>query len=184
MRIHVPCTALGLALVAIAPAAHAQQAVIAPQPTFTPPPATSVVTEPVRTVRTVTIVRTVRPLAPRRMVRRRAVVTSRTYVSERVVPATTTTTVTSVPALAAAYPAPIYDYATPAPLAPEQPLYDVVQTPTTVAPASAVTPVVTVPAAAPVAVGTAVPSYRYVYQPDRILVVDPTTGIAVQAIPR
>ena len=27
-------------------------------------------------------------------------------------------------------------------------------------------------------------SYRYVYEPDRILVIDPTTGIAVQSIPR
>jgi len=26
--------------------------------------------------------------------------------------------------------------------------------------------------------------YRYVYEPDRILVIDPTTNIAVQAIPR
>jgi len=26
--------------------------------------------------------------------------------------------------------------------------------------------------------------YRYVYEPDRILVIDPATNIAVQAIPR
>jgi hypothetical protein len=30
----------------------------------------------------------------------------------------------------------------------------------------------------------AAPAYRYVYEPDRILVIDPTTGIAVQSIPR
>jgi|SRR5579862_6769315 len=48
------------------------------------------------------------------------------------------------------------------------PLYDVVS------PASA----------APAVAGTAVPFYRYVYEPDRILVIDPSTGIAVQAIPR
>ena len=30
----------------------------------------------------------------------------------------------------------------------------------------------------------AMPAYRYIYQPDRILVVDPYTNIAVQAIPR
>jgi hypothetical protein len=30
----------------------------------------------------------------------------------------------------------------------------------------------------------AMPAYRYIYQPDRILVVDPQTNIAVQAIPR
>ncbi len=46
------------------------------------------------------------------------------------------------------------------------------------------------PVAAPPLVGTAPAvasepyTYRYVYQPDRILVVDPVTGIAVQSIPR
>ena len=35
-----------------------------------------------------------------------------------------------------------------------------------------------------VPVGSAVPAYRYVYQDDRILVIDPNTGIAIQAIPR
>jgi hypothetical protein len=30
----------------------------------------------------------------------------------------------------------------------------------------------------------AMPTYRYVYEPDRILVVDPSTNVAVQAIPR
>jgi hypothetical protein len=100
-------------------------------------------------------------------------------------------------AVAATYPAPaapLYnydyddnyndDYAAPVP-APgpyvSQPVYDTV-TPAPVAPAPAVVPVA--PVAAPVAVGTAVPFYRYVYQPDRILVIDPNTGIAVQAIPR
>ena len=28
------------------------------------------------------------------------------------------------------------------------------------------------------------PAYQYVYQPDRILVIDPVTGIAMQALPR
>jgi hypothetical protein len=40
-----------------------------------------------------------------------------------------------------------------------------------------------IPAAA-VPVGSAVPAYRYVYQDDRILVIDSNTGIAVEAIPR
>jgi hypothetical protein len=31
---------------------------------------------------------------------------------------------------------------------------------------------------------TPMPIYRYVYETDRILVIDPRTGIAVQAIPR
>jgi len=42
--------------------------------------------------------------------------------------------------------------------------------------------------ATPSAVGAAIaapaPTYRYVYEPDRILVIDPYTNIAVQAIPR
>jgi hypothetical protein len=32
--------------------------------------------------------------------------------------------------------------------------------------------------------GVPMPAYEYVYQPDRILVVDPMTGIAMQALPR
>jgi hypothetical protein len=32
--------------------------------------------------------------------------------------------------------------------------------------------------------GSQIPTYRYVYEPDRILVIDPYTNIAVQAIPR
>jgi hypothetical protein len=31
---------------------------------------------------------------------------------------------------------------------------------------------------------TPMPAYRYIYEPDRILVIDPYTNIAVQAIPR
>jgi hypothetical protein len=39
--------------------------------------------------------------------------------------------------------------------------------------------------AAPAAqAGMPIPGYRYVYEPDRILVIDPYTNIAVQAIPR
>jgi hypothetical protein len=37
---------------------------------------------------------------------------------------------------------------------------------------------------APIVAGTALPLYRYVYEPDRILVIDPATNIAIQAIPR
>ena len=56
---------------------------------------------------------------------------------------------------------------------PGAPLYDA-------APAAAVAPPPIV--AAPVA--TAPVIYRYIYEPDRILVIDPATNIAVQAIPR
>jgi hypothetical protein len=68
------------------------------------------------------------------------------------------------------YRAPAYEYAPP--------LYDAAPA-ATVAPAAAVAPA---PVVAPVA--TAPVIYRYVYEPDRILVIDPTTNIAVQAIPR
>jgi hypothetical protein len=148
MRYHIPCTALGLALAAAAPAAHAQTVITR-----------QVVGQPVETVRTVTTTRTVQPIT-----RRRVVTTRRTVVTERVVPA--------APAVVAA--PPLYDIVAPPP-APDvnddpydsAPLYDtVVQTP------------------APVAPGPTVPFYRYVYQPDRILVIDPATGIAIEALPR
>ncbi|MGB6287444.1 MAG: hypothetical protein WBG18_24020 [Xanthobacteraceae bacterium] len=77
----------------------------------------------------------------------------------------------SVPARAGIYAAPDYDYADYADYG--APLYDV-------APAATVGPAPFV--AAPVV--TAPVIYRYVYEPDRILVIDPTTNIAVQAIPR
>jgi hypothetical protein len=185
MRIHIPCTALGLALAALAPAAHAETIVTR-----------QIVSQPVETVRTVTTTRTIRPI-----VRRRVVVTRRTTVSERVAP------VAPAPAaVAATYPRPIYDVVAPRPPAPvpyPRPVYDVVAPAPpvvtayprpvydVVTPAPAVAePVddetVIAPAAPvpPVAVGTAMPAYRYVYEPDRILVIDPATGIAVQALPR
>jgi hypothetical protein len=91
---------------------------------------------------------------------------------------TVTRTTTVRPGVVAA--APVYDELKRGPR-----LYDVA-TPAAVAPA--VQPAV--PAApvlgATTAVGgpVAMPTYRYVYQPDRILVIDPYTNIAVQAIPR
>jgi hypothetical protein len=150
MRIHVPCTTLGLALAVAAPAAHAQTVytqapdgtVIAQEPTVVAP-APPVVTQPAQTVRTVTTVQTERPVS-----RRRVVVTRETTVRDSIVPPAPTVV---APPVAAASPAPLYDVVAPA---------------------------------APVASGSAVPFYRYEYEPDRILVIDPSTGIAVQAIPR
>ena len=91
------------------------------------------------------------------------------------------------PSVATVNPAPpLYDVVVPAP-APvvtdpydDQLIYDtVVQTR---APAVA-TPLATqtIAPVAPATIGTAVPLYPDVYQPDRILVIDPSTGIAVQA---
>jgi hypothetical protein len=56
----------------------------------------------------------------------------------------------------------------------------VVTVPAAVAPA----PVVAAPVVSAPVLAIQPVIYRYVYEPDRILVVDPTTNIAVQAIPR
>jgi hypothetical protein len=154
-------TALGLT---VAAGPTNAQTIISGQPVET-----VITQQPVQTVQTTETVRTVRPGA-RPIVRKRVVTTTRqTVVSQR--------TVT---------PQPLYDVVPPAPLATRTyapPLYDTVAPPLydTVAPAPAVddTYVNALPPA-----GAAVPVYRYVYEPDRILVVDPVTNIAIQAIPR
>jgi hypothetical protein len=86
------------------------------------------------------------------------------------IPGVVARTVTTVPQ-------PLYDEVPPAPIVASsdggysRPLYDeVVSTPAVAAPA--------------VQSGWSEPFiYRYVYEPDRILVIDPTTNIAVQSIP-
>ena len=209
MRFHLPYAAIGLALAIGAPAAHAQTlittqpapAVIAQPPIVTVPAGTE-------TIQTIQTVRTVRaaPLPPVR----RQVVTTRT-ITRRVMPAAPAVlagTVAATPQplynvapaavatpVADIYPAPAYGYSTPplygaapAPVPPapvygyssygssnygySTPVYDVA--PAAVAPEQFV--------AAPVATQPVI--YRYVYEPDRILVIDPVTNIAVQAIPR
>lgn len=163
-------TALGVALLAGASAANAQT-VIEPAPT-------------VETVRTVRTVERDRPVIHRHVARSKparvvTTTTTRTIVSDRVIPA---------PAVIA--PAPVAtetygDVVPPAPVVSEvpysRPLYDVA------APVVAPPPVVAAPfvGAAPAAqAGVPIPGYRYVYEADRILVIDPYTNIAVQAIPR
>jgi hypothetical protein len=153
-------TALGLA-VAAGPTIANAQTVISGQPVET-----VITQQPVQTVQTTETVRTVRP-GSRAIERKRVVTTTRRTVVSR----------------AAVAPQPLYDVVQPAPLvartyAPPTyapPLYDVV------APAPTVddTYINPVPAA-----GAAVPIYRYVYEADRILVIDPATNIAIQAIPR
>jgi hypothetical protein len=165
MRNTISCaaalTALGLG-VAAGPTVASAQTVIPDQP----PVETVITQQPVQTIQTIETVRTVRPGA-RPIVRKRVVTTTRqTVVSQRTVA-----------------PQPLYDVAPPAPLVTRTyapplydtaaPLYD------TAAPAVDDTYVNAVPPA-----GAAVPVYRYVYEPDRILVVDPVTNIAIQAIPR
>jgi hypothetical protein len=148
-------TALGLA-VFVGPTAANAQTVISDQPVDT-----VITQQPVQTVQTTETVRTVRPGA-RPIERKRVVTTTRqTVVSQRAVA-----------------PQPLYDVVPPALVVTRSyvpPLYD------TVAPAQTVddTYVNAVPPA-----GAAYPVYRYVYEPDRILVIDPATNIAIQAIPR
>lgn len=188
MRNHISYTVLGVALVAGASAAQAEtvitREVVAPpvEAVVTQPDAMVVAQDAVVTVpgtvattpvsETVETVRTVRSstVAPRARTARRHVVrdhtarvtTTRTILRERIVPAPVVEPIAE-PAygdvveapMAPAYPRPLYDVAAPA-----------------VAPAPAF------------GAGVAVPTYRYVYQPDRILVIDPYTNVTVQAIPR
>lgn len=182
MSNHIFYAALGFALVAGASAANAQT-VIAQEPGSLTIAQQPVVTAPLDTVETVRTVQTTaaRPrVARHRFARSRTTrrVTTRTTVSERVIP--TPAVVATEPAVTPAVAAitqPTYTEVVPAPAVAAStysaPLYDVVPGPDVVAQpvigASVVTPV---------------PAYRYVYEPDRILVIDANTGIAVQAIPR
>jgi hypothetical protein len=144
-----------LGLAIAGPTAARAQTVIPDQPVET-----VITQQPVQTIQTTETVRTVRPGA-RPIVRKRVVTTTRqTVVSQRAVAVQ-----------------PLYDVVQPAPLATRTyapPLYD------TVAPVPTVDDTY-VNALPP---GAAIPVYRYVYEPDRILVVDPVTNIAIQAIPR
>jgi hypothetical protein len=155
MRFSLASTAVGLVLAAGIPAAQAQTVI------------TPGVNPSVETIQTMETTRTVRP-APRNA--RRQVVTTRT-VTRQVAPTTTVVARTVQPV-----PRPLYDEVTPAPVATGsdddyyRPIYD------------QVTPAEAAAVAAPA--GSAPFAYRYVYEPDRILVVDPTTNIAVQSIPR
>jgi len=176
MRFHLPCGVL--ALVIGASAAQAQTVITGPvvgQPVGTVVTAPAVV-QPAETIQTIQTIRTVRaaPLPPVR----RQVVTTRT-ITRRVIPAPPAVVAGTV----AAAPAPLYDTAVPAAVpAP----YDYVDTADYGAPLYDVAPAATIAPAPVVAapVATAPVIYRYVYEPDRILVIDPTTNIAVQAIPR
>jgi hypothetical protein len=175
MKFLLASTAIGLALAAGATATQAQT-IISPQPMVTVPAAT-VVSQPLESVQTTETVRTIRP-APARIARRQ-IVTTRT-VTRQIVP-----TMTVVARTGPVVQQPLYDAA-------PQPLYDEVTPPlsnpdNTPALYDTAVPVAAGPTvAAPFAAGAYNQpfTYRYVYEPDRILVVDPTSGIAVQAIPR
>ena len=163
MKHHLFAPAFAATLLAGACGANAQT-VIAQEGVVTGQ-TTTVVTQPVAAapVETIETVRTVQSVtAPRhRYVSRRSrdrtvrcVTTTRTVVRERVAPA-----VAAVPPPAATE---VVTAPAAAALAYPASLYDVV----------------------PAAPAVAAPAYRYVYEPDRILVIDVNTGIAVQALPR
>jgi hypothetical protein len=154
----------GLAVIAQAPLAVPPSGVLVPQP------APVVTAAPVQTVETVRTVRTTTPVVRHH--------STRTHTADRVT-TVRTTTVQQV-AVPPAYDA--YNELVQGP-----PLYDVVAPPA--APLVASQPLVPAAApvvgpAAPIVTGAALPLYRYVYEPDRILVIDPATNIAIQAIPR
>jgi hypothetical protein len=117
-------------------------------------PVETVITQP--PAQTVQTTETMQTVRPAARSSRRQVVTTKRTV--------TTTTPAPVAAIAA-NPQPFYD---------QVPLYDTVAPPATLDE--------TVLNAQPAA--TTIPAYRYIYEPDRILVVDPNTGITVQALPR
>jgi hypothetical protein len=182
MRTSISYAALAVALAAGTTAANAQTVIsrqISQQPVET-----IVTQQPVTTVQTT---RTTRLSNVRPVVHRRVVTSRRTTITERILPTQTAPTA-AVDTTVAANPRPLYDvvpgttvittppFAAPAPvLAPPPvastapPLYDEVDTAEVAPPAPA---------------ATMVPTYRYVYEPDRILVVDPNTNIAIQALPR
>ena len=181
-------TALGAALLAGTSLAHAQTVitdqpadmVIAQQPgVVVTQPALAVTAMPVQTVETVRTVRST--TTPRQRVAGRPVrnvTTTRTTVRERVVPAPAIAAAPVTPAMQAIT-QPGYAEVVQAPGTYPGPLYDVVG-PLGPPPPTGVL-------AQPVAAGaivTPVPAYRYIYEPDRILVIDANTGIAVEAISR
>jgi hypothetical protein len=171
----MPLVGIGVALAAGTSAARAQTVetvitpasgtmvveqapVVPPSGVLLPPSPAVAVTAPVQTIETVRTVQTTEPRSVRHVARPRVV--------NRV---TTTTRTTVRQGVVAA--APAYDDFRRGPR-----LYDMATTPAPLpAPVMATT---TVAAPAPM------PTYRYVYQPDRILVIDPYSNIAVQAIPR
>ena len=193
---HISYTALGIALLAGASAANAQT-LIADQPG-----AVIVREQPARTVETVRTVRTVEPArtmkshhaARRASAKVVTTTTTRTIVRDRVVrgptviapaPATYSDMAPAPVVADMPYSRPLYDVAPGAVLAEpaySRPLYNVAAPVVAPAPFVGAAPAIGAAPAAPS--GMPIPGYRYVYEPDRILVIDPYTNIAVQAIPR
>ncbi len=187
MRNHISYTVLGVALLAGASAANAQTVIM--QPAVAVPPravvaqsAATVETVPVETVETVQTVRSAVPAhrTSHRIMRNRpanvvTTTTTRTITRERVIP--TQTVFAPVPAVTPLA-RPTYNDVVEGPAAYPPRLYDVATPSAVIAEPGA--PVI----GEPFGMAAPVPAYRYVYEPDRILVIDAATGIAMQAIPR
>jgi hypothetical protein len=170
MRSQISYSVLAAALLGGTSIANAQDVVTQPSPpgAVVVRPAQTVETVPVETVETVQTVRSVGHVARRPISRHLArsrpesivtTTTRRTILGERVVPA-------------------------PAVIAPAPPLATVADQTYAEMPAPAYPPRLYDVATEPVFGAPVAPAYRYVYEPDRILVIDPVTGIAVQALPR
>jgi len=194
MRIQIPCTALGLAVAVVAPAAHAETIVTR-----------QIVNQPVEIVRTITTTRTIRPIRHQRVVEtRRTIVRERPAAVAPVAPAPApvagvyprplynAVVPAPAPVVRAPYPRPVYDVVAPAAPAPvvapyPRPVYDVAAPLPAPAVAEPIADETVVGPGGPVppdAAGPPMPTYHYVYEWDRILVIDDATGIAVQALPR
>jgi hypothetical protein len=160
----IPVTAVAALSLALGVASAAQAQTVITRDISGQPVETVITQQPVQTVQTTTTTRTVRPNG--RTTERRVVTTRRTVVNQAVAPAQ-----------------PVYDVVTPAPVVAAEtyprPLYD-----TVVAPVPTVDETVVNAEIAPIAPAPAVSAYRYIYQPDRILVMDPVANVVVQVIPR
>jgi hypothetical protein len=177
MKTPLPYAAFGLALCA---ATSVQAQSIVTQPVVTVPAGTAVSQPAAPAIKTTETVRTVRTLPAHRP---QQVVTTRTITREFVpAPMVVARTVTTTPQ-------PLYDETTPAPIDANPDysgLYDMAPAAAPAVPDASVTMPVAAVSPAPVVASPAYnPTfYRYVYEPDRILVIDPNTNIAVQALPR
>ncbi len=184
MRNHISLTALGVALLAGASVAQAQTIIAPPAETVIAPQsgATVIAQQPAPT-ETVETVRTVQSsTTPRRRMASRTFANGRT--TRRVITTRTTTVrqgIVTTPA-AAAIVQPAYTEVVPGSVVSAStypaPLYDVVPATAMAAPTLVAQPAIGGPVVSPA------PAYRYVYEPDRILVIDPYSNIAVQSIPR
>jgi hypothetical protein len=170
MRSQIPYSVLVAVLLGGPSIANAQDVVTQPLPpgAVVVRPAQTLETVPVETVETVQTVRSVGHAARRPTSRHLA----RSHPESIVTPTTRRTILGErrVPALAVIAPAP--------------PLATVAEPTYAEIPAPAYPPRLYDVATEPVFGAPVAPAYRYLCEPDRILVIDAATGIAVQAIPR